>query len=87
MTQAPSLNALATALEAAGAAHHDYEDTVLRGIRDEGWSGFYAAFVLGRLGDFMAPGRLATLLGEVDAAEGWADAAHVLRGSGEDPSG
>lgn len=43
---------LERALSAAGAAHHDYEQKTLNGVRDELWPGFYAAYVLGRLGDF-----------------------------------
>jgi hypothetical protein len=59
MTDLPSDSALAEALSAAGAAHHEYEQTALKGLRDELWSGFYAAFVLGRLGDFTAASSLA----------------------------
>ena len=46
---------LERALSAAGAAHHDYEQETLKGVRDELWTGLYAAYVLGRLGDFAAP--------------------------------
>jgi hypothetical protein len=44
------------------------------------WAGFYAAFVLGRLGEFAAASRLAGLLEEVDDAADWPEAAalHVL---------
>lgn len=35
----------------------------------------YAAFVLGRLGDFTAASRLAALLEEVDAPSNWPEAA------------
>ncbi len=76
----PSKSALAGALAAAGAAHHDYEKFVLKGVRDELWAGFYAAFALGRLGEFTAASRLAALLEEVDTADDWAPQAaeHVL---------
>ena len=47
----PAQNELAQALAAAGTSHHDYEQTILNGERDEQWSGFYAAYTLGRLGD------------------------------------
>ena len=59
---------LAEVLSAAGSAHHEYQQTALKGVRDELWAGFYAAFVLGRLGDFTAASRLAALLEEVDAS-------------------
>jgi hypothetical protein len=49
-------------------------------VRDDLWAGFYAAFALGRLGDFAAASRLAALLEEVDAPSNWSEAAaeHVL---------
>jgi len=71
----PSDSAIAEALAAAGSAHHEYEQTALKGVRDELWAGFYAAFVLGRLGDFTAASRLAALLEEVDAPSNWSQAA------------
>jgi uncharacterized protein len=71
----PSDSAIAEALSAAGSAHHEYEHTALKGVRDELWAGFYAAFVLGRLGDFTAASRLAALLEEVDAPSNWSQAA------------
>ena len=75
MADLPSDSAIAEALSAAGAAHHEYEQTALKGVRDELWAGFYAAFVLGRLGDFTAASRLAALLEEVDAPSNWSEAA------------
>ncbi len=67
MADLPSKSALAAALSAAGPAHHEYEQVVLKGVQDELWSGFYAAYALGRLGDFAAASRLAGLLEEVEA--------------------
>jgi hypothetical protein len=80
MADLPSPAALAEALEDATAAHADYESTALKGIVDDRWSGFCAAFVVGRLGEFTPAGRLAALLEEVDAPGDWpaAAAAHVL---------
>ena len=71
---------LASTLAAAASAHDEYERTVLRGVVDPNWSGFYAAYVLGRLGDFVPAGRLAVLLSEVEDDPGWETAAadHVL---------
>lgn len=80
MADLPSRSALTDALSAAGSAHHEYERVALDGVRDELWPGFYVAFVLGRLGDFVAPSRMAALLAEVDAEGNWPAAAadHVL---------
>ena len=75
MTNPPFDSDLAEVLSAAGSAHHEYEQTALKGVRDELWAGFYAAFVLGRLGDFTAASRLAALLEEVDAPSNWSAAA------------
>ena len=75
MTNPPFDSDLAEVLSAAGSAHHEYEQTALKGVRDELWAGFYAAFVLGRLGDFTAASRLAALLEEVDAPSNWSEAA------------
>ena len=67
----PSRNALTLALGDAGAAHHDYERVTLGGERDELWPGFYAAYALGRLGDFVAPSVLSSWLKEAPAGEDW----------------
>ena len=75
MTDPPFDSDLAEALTAAGSAHHEFEQTALKGVRDELWAGFYAAYVLGRLGDFTAASRLAALLEEVDAPSNWSAAA------------
>ena len=71
---------LEAALSAAGSAHHDYEQNTLSGIRDEYWPGFYAAYVLGRLGDFVTPGSLVPWLENAPENDDWAPAAaaHVL---------
>ena len=68
----PSRDNLTKALGHAGSAHHDYEQNTLGGKRDEQWSGFYAAFVLGRVGDFAAPSALSQWLEEAPAGENWA---------------
>ena len=80
MADLPSRELLEEALTAAGAAHDDYERAALKGMVDDRWSGFYAAYVLGRTGEFTAASRLAALLTEVDAGEDWSAVAanHVL---------
>lgn len=77
----PSQDELAQALAAAGSAHHDYEQVSLRGKRDELWSGFYAAYALGRLGDFVPPSALSSWLEEAPAGDHWptSAAAHVVK--------
>lgn len=74
------MDELAEALRAAGAAHHEYEQTVLKGVRHEEWAPFYAAYVLGRLGDFAKPSILTKWLTEAPLTEDWAEsaAAHIL---------
>ena len=67
----PSRDALARALTDAGTAHHDYEQVVLGGKQDELWSGFYAAYALGRLGNFVAPSTLSGWLKEAPTGEHW----------------
>ena len=81
MSSTLSRDALVDALRAAGEAHHDYESRYLGGVRDDAWPGWYAAFVLGRIGDFVAPTELAQWLEEADGGEEWAEDAadYVLR--------
>lgn len=70
-----SQDELAKALSEAGHAHHDYEQEILGGKRDELWPGFYAAFALGRLGNFAAPSVLSSWLGQVPITEQWSSSA------------
>ncbi len=80
MSNLPTKEGLAEALRAAGAAHHEYEETVLRGVRHEEWAAFYAAYVLGRLGDFAQPSNMTKWLTEAPLTPNWAEsaAAHIL---------
>ena len=77
----PTQDEFAQALAAAGNAHHDYEQNFLGGERDEQWPGFYAAYALGRLGNFVAPSSLSGWLQEVPAGDDWpkTTAAYVLQ--------
>lgn len=65
---------LIAALASAGTAHHEFEKHALHGERDELWAGFYAAYVLGRLGDFLPPSTLAEILESV-SGQPWEEAA------------
>ncbi|MFK7805400.1 MAG: hypothetical protein AB8G95_27465, partial [Anaerolineae bacterium] len=53
----------------------------LSGVRDELWSGFYAAFALGQLGAFAKPTELSHWLEEAPSESDWAaDAAEYVIG-------
>ncbi len=71
----PSRDELVEAIKAASAAHHEYETNALRGERDEQWAGWYAGYLLGRLGDFAAPSALAESLSTAPSSDDWAAAA------------
>ena len=71
----PSKDDLARALTDAGSAHHDYEQVILGGVRDELWPGFYAAYALGRLGDFVAPSVLSSWLAASPSGANWPSSA------------
>jgi hypothetical protein len=75
MADLPSRALLEAALAAADGAHDEYERVVLKGVSDNQWSGFYAAYVLGRLGEFATASRLATLVEEVEADANWTETA------------
>lgn len=76
----PSRDQLARALADAAKAHHDYERVSLFGKRDEQWPGFYAAYALGRLGDFVEASALSRWLETAPASDDWpaSTAAHVV---------
>lgn len=80
MADLPSQSMLEQTLAAAVAVHDEYERTALKGVVDRAWAGFYAAYVLGRLGDFAPASRLAALLTEVEDISDWEAVAanHVL---------
>ena len=75
MSTAPKQEELASSLAAAGNAHHDYESNYLGGERDEHWNGWYAGYVLGRLGDFTTPTSLSRWLADAPAEGDWASGA------------
>ncbi len=71
----PSQDDLTKAIGDAGSAHHEYEQVTLGGKQDEQWSAFYAAYTLGRIGDFAAPSDLTQWLEEAPDGENWAASA------------
>ena len=70
-----TFTSLQDALSAAGECHHDYELNILRGLRDEQWAGWYAAYVLGRLGNFISPTTLTNWLEETTDDMDWSASA------------
>lgn len=62
---------LEQALGRAGKAHHQYQADYLDGERDPSWAGWYAAYLLGQLGDFTDPAQLTRWLEAVEADENW----------------
>ena len=72
---------LENALFEAGENHKDYELNILHGKRDEQWAGWYAAYVLGRLGNFISPTTLTNWLEESPDEGNWSESAatYVLK--------
>jgi hypothetical protein len=77
--EAIDVAALRRAIAAARVAHHEYEENALKGNRDELWAGWYAAYILGRMGDFLEPTALASILGRVPVTNDWSgDASRLI---------
>ncbi len=75
----PTKTQLIAALDMAGVLHHSYEEAHLGGKRDQHWAGFYAAYVLGRYGEFQKVAELATQLEKVPVSSNWSqDAAETV---------
>ncbi len=53
MADLPDRETLAGVLMTADAVHEEYERSALKGMGDDKWPGFVAAFVIGRLGEFV----------------------------------
>ena len=66
MSIIPSEEKLRQALKAAGKAHHEFQENALKGVRHKKWAMWYAAYVLGRLGDFTTPTLLTQWLSEFE---------------------
>jgi len=59
-----TLKEIKEVLKEAGRVHHDYEENILGGEFDKNWSGWYAAFIIGRLPGIGSPTKLTRLLKE-----------------------
>ena len=71
----PSREELVKAIQAASAAHHEFEANVLHGERDEQWAGWYAAYMLGRLGDFVSASTLTEWVSTAPDSDEWSSTA------------
>ena len=71
MSSNPTRDAVEVALAAAGSAHNDYETNISKGVHDEKWPGWYAAYVLGRLGDCTTPSLLSCWLEAAPYGDDW----------------
>jgi len=71
MISKPTELQLKETLIAAGNTHHDYQANFLNGVNDEYWAGWYAAYTLGRLGEFTTPTTLTRWLEGVSGDGDW----------------
>ncbi len=75
--QLPEKGLLKETLAEAWDTHSEYQRNFLEGERDEVWAGWYAGFILGRLGLFTTPTILTRLLEATEHEADWAEAAAV----------
>ena len=71
MNTLPTQQMLKKTLVAAARAHHEFQTNYLAGVRHEQWAWWYAAYLLGRLGDFTEPTLLTNWLFEVTEESDW----------------
>ena len=76
----PDKNQLAALLSETWDVHSEFQENYLNGVRDEMWAGWYAGYLLGKLGNFTTPTALTRLLEETEKLDPWADKAaeHLL---------
>ena len=76
----PTTDELEMTLNEAESSHHQFQTVYLKGVRDENWASYYAAFVLGRLPDLdVTPSALTELLAGVDDHNWTAGAAKAIQ--------
>jgi len=80
MTTLPTKQQLQETLLAAGKSHHEFQENFLEGVWHKQWYIWYAAFVLGRLGNFTTPTLLTQWIMEISDKEKWfkKTAEHIL---------
>ena len=67
----PTIEQLENALQMAENLHNEYELVYRDGQFNETWSGFYAAYILGKLGEFVKPSILADLIESTPDGKNW----------------
>jgi hypothetical protein len=78
----PTIDQLETTLNEAETSHHEFQTVYLKGVRDENWASYYAAFVLGRSKDLdIAPSTLTGLLAGVNDDDWTSGAAKAIQGA------
>ena len=79
-TGLPDRETLSKLLTETWDIHSEFQENYLNGVRDEMWAGWYAGYLLGRLGNFTTPTVLTRLLEETVSFKPWADKAaeHLL---------
>lgn len=76
MPQLPTQEELSALLGETWKSHSEFQENYLDGVRDEMWAGWYAAYLIGRLGPIAPPSRLTRLLESVQAGHDvWTDVA------------
>ena len=76
----PTTDKLEMTLNEAESSHHQFQTVYLKGVRDENWASYYAAFVLGRLPDLdITPSALTGLLAGVNDPNWAAGAATAIQ--------
>ena len=80
----PDKGTLSKLLTETWDVHSEFQENYLNGERDEMWAGWYAGYLLGRLGNFTTPTVLTRLLMETETHKPWADQAaeHLIKSLG-----
>ena len=71
MRSIPSEKQIKHALIEAAKTHHEFQDNYLAGVRHEQWAFWYAAYMLGKLGEFISPTKLTRLMEEAPDQKQW----------------
>lgn len=86
MSEPLTQEALSALLAETWKSHSEFQENYLDNVRDEMWAGWYAAYLIGRLGPIMPPSRLTRILESVQAPnDRWTDtaAADILKALAE----
>lgn len=80
MDKLPNQEELSKLLQEVWDTHSEFQHVYLNDVHDEMWAGWYAAFLIGRLGHIAPASQLTNLLEEVGGQENWTvrAAAHLL---------